>query len=105
MARAVLRSSSPALTSATALEISALMARTSALGLARAALDAALRRFSAFSGAWAQQSPCDPLAGKVQGSPFALVARHTSICGPTPFYESRAVGAGAGGEDPERILW
>src|SRR5215203_6229484 len=83
---ASLRSRSPALTSEITVLISSLRVRTSALGLARAALDAALRRFSAFSGAWAQQSPCDPLAGKVQGSPFALVARHRFICVLTPFY-------------------
>src|SRR5215204_4847542 len=86
MTPASLRSRLPLLTSAITVLISSLRVATSRLPFDLAALDAALPRFSAFSGAWAQQSPCEPVAGSVQGSPFALVARQMPICGPTPTF-------------------
>jgi hypothetical protein len=46
-------------------------------------LEAILRRFSAFLGSWDQQRASGPLAGSGQRSPFAVVARHWLICGPT----------------------
>jgi hypothetical protein len=52
-------------------------------GGARKPLEAILRRFSAFLGSWDQQRASGPLAGSVQRSPFAVVARHWLICGPT----------------------
>jgi hypothetical protein len=51
----------------------------------RKPLEAILRRFSAFLGSWDQQRASGPLAGSVQRSPFAVVARHWLICG-LPFY-------------------
>src|SRR5829696_2505583 len=60
--------------------ISALTSRTSLSAFAVAALEALLWRSAAFSGAWDQQSPCGPLAGNLQRSPFALVALHWFIC-------------------------
>src|SRR5215211_5730499 len=86
MTAASVRSRSPALTSAITDLISSLRSTTPLFPLERAALDAALLRRSACSGEWAQQSPCDPLAGNVQGSPFALVARHTLTCEAPLFY-------------------
>src|SRR5829696_2800620 len=88
MTAASVRSRSPALTSAITDLISSLRSTTSLFPLERAALDAALLRRSACSGEWAQQSPCDPLAGNVQGSPFALVARHTLTCEAPPLLHS-----------------
>ncbi len=41
--------------------------------------EATLRRLSAFSGACAQQRPCCPACGSVQGCPSALVALHTAF--------------------------
>jgi hypothetical protein len=69
----------------TSSHISAFVSRISLSAFAVAALDAFLRRLAAFSGAWVQQSPCDPLAGSVQRSPFALVALQRLICD-LPFY-------------------
>ena len=60
------------------------MEESSRLGLLLAALEAILLRFSRLAGSWAQQSPCGPLAARVQGSPFALVARHEAISGYPP---------------------
>src|SRR5215208_3085557 len=92
MTAASVRSRSPALTSAITDLISSLRSTTSLFPLERAALDAALLRRSACSGEWAQQSPCDPLAGSVQGSPFALVARHRFICEAPPLLRPRGRG-------------
>src|SRR5215217_1302947 len=60
----------------TSSRISAFVSLISLSAFAVAALDAFLRRLSACSGAWVQQSPCDPLVGSMQRSPFALVAQH-----------------------------
>src|SRR5215203_1630897 len=60
--------------------ISPLTSLTPLSAFAVAALDAFLRRLAAFSGAWVQQSPCEPFAGSVQRSPFAFVALHWFIC-------------------------
>src|SRR5215208_4362934 len=60
--------------------ISALTSLISLSAFAVAAREAFLRRLAACSGAWVQQSPCDPLAGSVQRSPFAVVALHWFIC-------------------------
>jgi hypothetical protein len=73
------------LTSLTSSRISAFVSRISLSAFAVAALDAFLRRLAAFSGAWVQQSPCDPFAGSAQRSPFALVALHWFIRD-LPFY-------------------
>jgi hypothetical protein len=59
------------------------------LGLVLAAFEAILRRLSLLAGSCAQQNPCGLLAASVQGSPFALVARHTPISGyPPPVAQS-----------------
>src|SRR5829696_1781467 len=60
------------------------MAGISRLGLLLAALEAILERRSALAGSWAQQYPCGPVAGALQGSPDAFVARHTPISGYPP---------------------
>jgi hypothetical protein len=60
--------------------ISALTSLISLSAFAVAAREAFLRRLAACSGAWVQQSPCDPLAGSVQRSPFAVVALHRFTC-------------------------
>jgi hypothetical protein len=52
--------------------------RSSGLRCVPAALVSMLRRM-------VQQSPCDPLVGSMQRSPFALVAQHWFICD-LPFY-------------------
>src|SRR5215212_7124895 len=80
MALALETSKSSSRTRRTRSRISALVSRISLSAFAVAALDAFLRRLAAFSGAWVQQSPCDPLAGSVQRSPFAFVALHWFIC-------------------------
>src|SRR5215213_11294686 len=104
--------SSPESTRSVRSSRSALMPASSRLGLLLAALDAILERRSALAGSWAQQYPCGPVAGALQGSPFALVARHTAISGypppgssPPGSPSSRApfvvvvTGLAAGGED------
>src|SRR5215213_2428846 len=63
---------------------STLMEGSSRLGLLLAALEAILERCSALAGSWAQQYPCGPVAGALQGSPDAFVARHTAISGYPP---------------------
>src|SRR5215216_752097 len=55
------------------------------LALLLPALEAALRRLSAFLGSCAQQSLCGPLTGCVQGSPLCFVAPHCSI-NDAPFF-------------------
>src|SRR5215212_1907491 len=60
------------------------MEGSSLLGLLLAALEAILERCSALAGSWAQQYPCGPVAGALQGSPDAFVARHTAISGYPP---------------------
>src|SRR5215204_3918262 len=68
--------------------ISSLRVATSLLPFERAAREAILLRCSRLAGSCAQQSPCGPLAGSVQSSPFALVSRHLLIYGFTPFLSS-----------------
>src|SRR5918994_797250 len=80
MVLALETSTSSSRTRRTSSRISALVCRISLSAFAVAARDAFLRRLSAFSGAWVQQSPCDPLAGSVQRSPFRFVALHWLIC-------------------------
>src|SRR5918997_7054784 len=75
---------SPASTSFVRSTSCALSLMSSRLGLLLAAFEAILERCSALAGSWAQQYPCGPLAGALQGSPFALVARHTAISGGPP---------------------
>src|SRR5215208_767699 len=82
---ALLTSKPSSLTARISSRISRLTSLTSLSAFAVAALDAFLRRLAAFSGAWVQQSPCDPLAGSVQRSPFRFVALHWFICD-LPFY-------------------
>src|SRR5215212_6501103 len=77
-------STSPASTLSVRSPRSALMDESSRLGLLLAALEAILRRLSRLAGSWAQQNPCGPVAASVQGSPFALVARHEAISGYPP---------------------
>src|SRR5215203_3479658 len=60
------------------------MEGSSRLGLLLAALEAILERRSALAGSWAQQYPCGPVAGALQGSPDAFEARHTAISGHPP---------------------
>src|SRR5919112_6467649 len=73
--------------------ISALTSLTSLSAFAVPALEAILRRFSAFLGSWDQQRVSGPLAGSVQRSPFAFVALHWFICG-LPFYRGWGDGLG-----------
>src|SRR5918995_56524 len=77
-------SSSPASTSRVRSSSCALTLTSSRLGLLLAALEAILERCSALAGSWAQQYPCGPVAGALQGSPDAFVARHTAISGYPP---------------------
>src|SRR5215208_1172596 len=85
MALAAVGSKPSSRTRAMRLRISAFTSWTSLSALALPPRDAVLRRASSFSGAWDQQSPCWPLAGSLQRSPLALVARHWLICC-LPFY-------------------
>src|SRR5215211_1558990 len=100
-------SRSPASTSFVRSCSCALSPASSRLGfLLLAAFEAILRRFLRLVGSWAQQNPCGPLADSVQGSPFALVARHTAISGgPPPCLLAKPALCGRTPQHEESALW
>src|SRR5829696_7503892 len=80
MALAAVGSNPPSRTRRISSRISPLTSLTPLSAFAVAASHAFLRRLEACSGAWDQQSSCEPCTGSMQRSPFRFVALHWFIC-------------------------